>query len=551
MRNVCSRGRRCKFKHPSSDELNKEVNCSNSSITYEFCHDHQNKQCQRTNCRFIHGTHAEEEAYQNKKVLPLRLKYQYEFGVNDSSQENNSLKNLHDPGGRPVCYDFFSRENCHRGKKCKFFHPGPQALAILRSSSNGDYPLGFHETSKRARVQIVEEKDSIAVPQAMVVEQKKEIITLPAKADEDSETQIKLDEENKYLKRRVAELEKQVWDLTATNEVLLDQNAQFRYMKKGIASVSPPTTFSTAVAISPMTVVSNAQPRSIHFPANVQMTAQTGQNGLQGGQGCSVVAAPQMQVTSSVPHSAAIAQVINIGGSSGGTVETIQGTNQIVSHPVPNPTSHALLQQRPPAMQPQQMQPQPPPPPPPPQMQPQPQMTQQPTLMQGGQIVSMPLATHRTVMGPPPQAMQPPPNQHIQAAHAGSMGMQVPMHSTLVYTASRSQENAAPPQQPTIVNTLMSVQNHEMTLVADAGPPQPPPQANQQVVSSMPAPMHQVAAVQHYNSCSTPAIVQASTHQNSAYSAPMTSCIVAANNNSYSQSAQQQQQNRGSVRPVV
>lgn len=41
-----------------------------------------------------------------------------------------------------------------------------------------------------------------------------------------------LEEENQNLKKRVQELEKQVSDLAATNEVLLEQNAQFRFEKR-------------------------------------------------------------------------------------------------------------------------------------------------------------------------------------------------------------------------------------------------------------------------------------------------------------------------------
>ena len=41
-----------------------------------------------------------------------------------------------------------------------------------------------------------------------------------------------LEEENESLRKRIQELEKQVSDLAATNEVLLEQNAQFRLQKR-------------------------------------------------------------------------------------------------------------------------------------------------------------------------------------------------------------------------------------------------------------------------------------------------------------------------------
>ena len=49
-----------------------------------------------------------------------------------------------------------------------------------------------------------------------------------------------LQEENMQLRTRLQEMEKRVSDLTATNEFLLDQNAQLRMGVKPAASVSTP-----------------------------------------------------------------------------------------------------------------------------------------------------------------------------------------------------------------------------------------------------------------------------------------------------------------------
>ena len=55
IRGVCSRKKRCKFGHPTVVELNALVGCREDK-KYEFCHDHQNKVCERTTCRYIHCT---------------------------------------------------------------------------------------------------------------------------------------------------------------------------------------------------------------------------------------------------------------------------------------------------------------------------------------------------------------------------------------------------------------------------------------------------------------------------------------------------------------
>jgi len=441
MRNVCSRGnRRCKFKHPTPDELNRLVDCSNISTVYEFCHDYQNVQCQRANCRFIHGTHEEEEAYHNKKILPLRLKYQYDFGVNDS-QENGS-KNMTDSGGRPICFDFLSRNSCHRGKKCKFYHPEPSSRSIKPSEC-----VGYNDCVKRPRIQV--DKDEC--------EAQKEANNI--KNGEKLSTFKGLSNENKYLKSRIIDLEKQVSDLSATNEVLLEQNAQFRFMKKGIASVSPPTTYTSTLALSPIaTVVANPpQPRPMQFSTNVPT------------------------------------QMINITGNSGGTVEAIHpapnilaqraaNINQMTAQPVAQISQHqqASFSSAMPNHN--------------------PQMTQQIVSFSGPRrVMGAAIANGQCTIQPASMT------GHQSNGLVASIGPAMPLAQppTLVYTATRTTDNGQP-----IVNTLVSAPGHEMTLVE-----QQPPQGNQ-VVSSMPTPMHQ--AVQHYNSVSiaSSAIVQASSHQN-------------------------------------
>lgn len=56
-----------------------------------------------------------------------------------------------------------------------------------------------------------------------------------------------LEEENIALRRRVEELKKQVADLTATNEVLLEQNARLRVAKSTVGTMQLPVTVSQSM----------------------------------------------------------------------------------------------------------------------------------------------------------------------------------------------------------------------------------------------------------------------------------------------------------------
>merc|ERR1712106_267570 len=53
IRGVCGRKRRCKFQHPDQLALDALVSC-NPEKKYAFCHDFQNKTCERPSCKYIH-----------------------------------------------------------------------------------------------------------------------------------------------------------------------------------------------------------------------------------------------------------------------------------------------------------------------------------------------------------------------------------------------------------------------------------------------------------------------------------------------------------------
>jgi hypothetical protein len=73
-----------------------------------------------------------------------------------------------------------------------------------------------------------------------------------------------LDEENAILRKRIEELKKKVSDLTATNEFLLDQNAQLQMGGKHTTNV-------TAVTVPAVTITNTGAPTMQVQPITAQI----------------------------------------------------------------------------------------------------------------------------------------------------------------------------------------------------------------------------------------------------------------------------------------
>lgn len=113
LRNVCKRGKRCRFRHPDFNEVPDLGAQKNEFI---FCHDHQNKECVRPNCRFVHGSKEDEDYYKKTGELPLRLRGKVAAGLGLSPTDLPFSR-----GEVPICRDYLKGE-CQRGNKCKFRH---------------------------------------------------------------------------------------------------------------------------------------------------------------------------------------------------------------------------------------------------------------------------------------------------------------------------------------------------------------------------------------------------------------------------------------------
>lgn len=192
-RGVCSRGDKCKYFHP-------EGVAPAESSKLPICKDYQNKGCGRFKCKFLHVT-AEEEA------------------------EYNRTGQLPDHGGNPeqvaqqfedseICRDFIHGK-CDRGPRCKFSHPDDGS----ESARYGKRPRGGGE----------------------------EFYGPPPPYHHDGH----LFDENQHLKKKIADLQREVNELRHMNDTLYAQNSKYRsqIQQKGSAPAPSATYVSGYSAV--------------------------------------------------------------------------------------------------------------------------------------------------------------------------------------------------------------------------------------------------------------------------------------------------------------
>ncbi|XP_064455375.1 zinc finger CCCH domain-containing protein 10-like [Ornithodoros turicata] len=195
LRKVCHRGARCKFVHPETEDSDDVGSPRHTEPI--FCHDFQNSECLRPSCKFLHCTRQEEEAYRATGRLPLHVALPPAMtNSTSSSASSNEL---------PLCKDFL-KGDCRRAGRCKFRHVG--------------YVDDEPEPKRRA-------------------------------LDDNDLAYRVLQQENAILRRKIEEMKKQVGDLTATNEFLLEQNAALRLSKQAAATTQPLGVIPTA-ALQPV-----------------------------------------------------------------------------------------------------------------------------------------------------------------------------------------------------------------------------------------------------------------------------------------------------------
>lgn len=264
LRNVCRRGKRCKYRHPDPSEA-KEMG---RKIDYIFCHDYQNKECRRPNCKFIHCTRAEEEYYHATGELPQRVMDSISMGQGNGGDINidNDI---------PICKDFLKGE-CRRGGRCKFRHVNPSEFDMdmggvgRRRDQYGMFNQGFDNFEfyepERKRRMFGDFGNGGPLPPPPNRQ------PMPPPQQLPSDYYI-LEEENAFLRRKIEELRKQVTDLTATNEFLLDQNAQLRLGKQNTVSPVTPSMNPNSIGGTPNAVPSAIAQMSQQLPMNNDLSA--------------------------------------------------------------------------------------------------------------------------------------------------------------------------------------------------------------------------------------------------------------------------------------
>ncbi|XP_068027335.1 LOW QUALITY PROTEIN: zinc finger CCCH domain-containing protein 10 [Melanerpes formicivorus] len=253
LRNVCKRGKRCRFRHPDISEV---TNLGVRKNEFIFCHDFQNKECVRLNCRFIHGTKEDEDCYKKTGELPPRLRQKVAAGLGLSPADlPNSKEEV------PICRDFL-KGDCQRGAKCKFQHL-QRGLRVRGAGAGGGPGAGPGPPGRR-----YDPYDAIYDPDRYeehepVLKRRRggwgwgwgvgegglhfEAYEYSFPGSRSVEYRL-LEEENILLRKRVEDLKKQVNNLLATNEVLLEQNAQFRNQAKVMTLSSTPTATEQTLA---------------------------------------------------------------------------------------------------------------------------------------------------------------------------------------------------------------------------------------------------------------------------------------------------------------
>ncbi|CAI9726612.1 zinc finger CCCH domain-containing protein 10-like [Octopus vulgaris] len=248
LRNVCRRGKHCRYRHPEAGEA-KELGKQHE---YTFCHDYQNTRCRRLNCKFLHCTREEEEYYKQTAQLPVRLQQAAALGIGVAPHELPLLK-----GEIPICKDFLKGE-CKRGAKCKFRHLSVAEYEYeLRKSTTDHRPNHQTQNSYDPAEDDFDRFDNRFDYGHSALKRRRADLDGFTSSFEARYTTIRplsyqlLDEENNMLRRKVEEMKKQVADLTAANEVLLEQNARYRVSKSNhVQTINVPVSQALSVSQS-------------------------------------------------------------------------------------------------------------------------------------------------------------------------------------------------------------------------------------------------------------------------------------------------------------
>ncbi|XP_067832662.1 zinc finger CCCH domain-containing protein 10-like [Heptranchias perlo] len=226
LRNVCNRGKNCRYFHPDNVEAYDLGDIRHESI---FCQYFQNSKCTRENCTFIHGTKGEENYYNKTGKLPPHLQQTVAvtFGLSPSNLPLITKE-------IPFCRDFL-KGKCRRGSKCKFQHlkrDDNDKKGVERVSQDRELSPEICRYDRLDDLYETERCDYDQHPKRRRVEGLRfEVFDYSTPNLRPVELSF-LEEENHMLRKCNEELKKQVSSLMVTNEVLLEQNADLRKQVK-------------------------------------------------------------------------------------------------------------------------------------------------------------------------------------------------------------------------------------------------------------------------------------------------------------------------------
>jgi len=258
LRNVCRRGERCKYTHPAdtAPEAIEGTAKLYMQDKMEFCHDFQNGRCHRTSCKFIHCSSEVEQEFRSSGYLPPSVRDQV---INKGVAVDFPATN----GGIPICKDFL-KGKCNRDNRCKFRHVNAMEYdmemnAYQNRRRSNPFGYGYFEEDdmmyeRRGPGYSQERKRRCLTDMGGPIGSENSQMGPPQHAFQ------MVQEENHQLRIQIQELEKRVSDLTATNEFLLDQNAQLRMGVKSTPAVSGPPISRPSVSGPPPITIGHAQP---------------------------------------------------------------------------------------------------------------------------------------------------------------------------------------------------------------------------------------------------------------------------------------------------
>ena len=208
LRNQCVRGASCQYKHVQKIEDHSERVCLSRSI---FCHDYQEGECMRPNCKMLHTSRQDEKHFIESGALPEHLRGGVTGGPGGGMSTTNSSMSKFVAN---VCRDFVKNQ-CTRGNQCRFYHPPAHELEKLLSHQNAGNPNLFSSSSSGG---------GVGGAAGTAIEQRHEELTA----------------ENEALKTRNQQLERLLADACYCMTLAVgDQNPAIAQLMKTIAEMAP------------------------------------------------------------------------------------------------------------------------------------------------------------------------------------------------------------------------------------------------------------------------------------------------------------------------